>query len=210
MPERPITIPPNGLSLRDRTIKRTFDVVAAASGLAVLSVVIVMTFVIATIDTRANGFYLQRRIGRWGIPFKVIKTRTMRVSHGRSTTVTTENDARITRVGAILRRLKLDELPQLANVLLGSMSIVGPRPDVPGFADMLEGSDRIILSVRPGITGPASLHFRNEEQILARQDDPERYNSEVIYPAKVRMNRKYVENYSFSEDLRLIWRTLFS
>ena len=126
------------------------------------------------------------------------------------TTVTTSYDARITGIGAILRRLKLDELPQLINVLTGTMSFVGPRPDVPGYADRLDGDDRVVLSVRPGITGPATLHFRNEEELLAGQEDPEWYNREVIYPAKVRMNRHYIENYSLREDLRLIWRTVFN
>jgi lipopolysaccharide/colanic/teichoic acid biosynthesis glycosyltransferase len=132
----------------------------------------------------------------------------MRSVGGPSTSVTTQRDPRITALGRIFRRTKLDELPQLINVLLGHMSIVGPRPDVPGFADRLRGRDRIILEVRPGITGPATLRYRDEEELLALQNDPERYNQEVLYPGKVRLNRWYVENYSFRADLCFIVRTV--
>src|SRR5688572_8920989 len=118
-----------------------------------------------------------------------------------NTVVTTEHDPRITPLGRWFRKTKLDELPQLINVLLGQMSLVGPRPDVPGFADQLSGEDRIILSVHPGMTGPATLRFRYEEQELARQVNPERYNRDVIYPEKVRLNREYVESYSFTKDI---------
>ena len=113
----------------------------------------------------------------------------MRAVEGVDTTVTTTHDVRITRSGAWLRRLKIDELPQLVNVMRGEMSLVGPRPDVPGFADRLEGPDRVVLTVRPGITGPAALAYRHEEEILAGVADPERYNREVIWPDKVRINR---------------------
>jgi lipopolysaccharide/colanic/teichoic acid biosynthesis glycosyltransferase len=126
-----------------------------------------------------------------------------------TTTVTTAVDPRVTSYGKILRKMKLDELPQLVNVLVGDMSFVGPRPDVPGFADRLTGPDRIILSVRPGITGPATLKYRNEEELLAAQPDPEMYNREVIFPDKVRINREYVEHYSFLADMKYILLTLF-
>ena len=128
---------------------------------------------------------------------------------GIDTSVTTGADPRITCSGRFFRRTKIDELPQLINVLMGEMSFVGPRPDVPGFADSLQGDDRLILSVRPGITGPATLHFRDEEVLLAQQSDPERFNREVIYPEKVRLNRQYVENYRFIDDLKFIWQTIF-
>jgi lipopolysaccharide/colanic/teichoic acid biosynthesis glycosyltransferase len=108
----------------------------------------------------------------------------------------------------MMRRAKIDELPQLYNVLLGQMSFVGPRPDVPGFADKLAGEDRVILTMRPGITGPATLKYRNEEEILASVDDPETYNRDVIFPDKVRLNRQYVQNWSFSQDIWFIWRTV--
>ena len=133
----------------------------------------------------------------------------MRSSDTVSTVVTTSTDPRITPLGRFWRRTKIDELPQLFNVLIGNMSFVGPRPDVPGFADLLEGEDRVILSVRPGITGPATLKYRNEESLLASVDDPEAYNREVIFPDKVRINREYIENWSFWRDMRYIFTTIF-
>jgi lipopolysaccharide/colanic/teichoic acid biosynthesis glycosyltransferase len=199
-----------GLSLGAAFAKRSFDIVLAATGLALAAPVIAVAWVIATLDTGANGFFTQPRIGRHGRPFRVIKIRTMRPGSEAGSTVTTANDARVTAAGRFFRRTKIDELPQLANILVGNMSFVGPRPDTPGFADQLAGEDRIILSVRPGITGPATLRYRREEEILAAQPDPERYNREVIYPDKVRLNRRYVECYRFAEDLRLIALTLFT
>jgi lipopolysaccharide/colanic/teichoic acid biosynthesis glycosyltransferase len=133
----------------------------------------------------------------------------MRVDPSHQTTVTTDHDPRITRLGSLFRKTKLDELPQLIHVLFGQMSFVGPRPDVPGYADSLRGEDRIILTVRPGITGPATLKYRAEEALLAGQDDPQKYNDEVLWPDKVRLNREYVENWSFLGDLRYIWETVF-
>ena len=144
-----------------------------------------------------------------GRRFRVIKIRTMRVmTDVAPTTVTKRGDARITILGAWLRRFKIDELPQLLNVLVGDMSLVGPRPDVPGFADTLTGSDRIVLSVRPGITGPATLKYRNEEEILANQSDPEDYNRRVLWPDKVTINKKYVVDYCFVGDIGYILKTL--
>lgn len=189
-------------------LKRGFDLGGAVVGLALTFWLIGLAWVVAFLDTRANGFFLQERIGRGGQRFRVIKLRTMRVDPSVNTNVTTARDARITPIGRFLRCAKLDELPQLINVLKGDMSFVGPRPDVPGFADALDGDDRIILSVRPGITGPATLSYRDEEALLARQDDPEHYNREVIFPEKVRLNREYVENWSFRRDLQYIWRTV--
>ncbi len=121
---------------------------------------------------------------------------------------TTINDPRVTKIGRFLRKTKLDELPQLWNVLIGDMSLVGPRPDVPGYADKLKGEDRIVLTVRPGITGPASLYFKNEETLLAKQNDPKRYNDEVIWPQKVKINRNYILEYSFKKDLMYIFKTI--
>jgi lipopolysaccharide/colanic/teichoic acid biosynthesis glycosyltransferase len=120
------------------------------------------------------------------------------------------NDPRITRIGRILRSTKLDELPQHINVLLGQMSLVGPRPDVPGFADQLSDEDRIILSIRPGITGPATLRFRHEEEELAQQANPEFYNRTVIFHQKVKLNREYIEQYRFTKDLKYLLLTIFS
>jgi len=167
---------------------------------------IILTWLIASIDTRSNGFFMQERIGRFGRRFTVIKIKTMRDRKG--TLVTRAGDPRITTTGLWLRRFKLDELPQLINVLLGQMSFVGPRPDVASFADQLQGDERLILSVRPGITGPATLKYRDEEQLLAGQSEPERYNREVIWPDKVRLNLAYVRNWGFWSDLVYIKRTL--
>lgn len=198
-----------GLSPRQAVLKRTFDLFCSITGLALIWWLLVLAWLAATIDTRENGFFTQQRVGRNGRLFKVIKIRSMRKVEGVDTTVTTEKDPRITPLGRFLRRAKIDELPQLINVLLGHMSFVGPRPDVPGFADKLCGEDRIVLSVRPGITGPAAIAYRNEEEILSMQEDPELYNKEVIFPDKVRMNVEYVKKYSIINDIKYIFLTLF-
>lgn len=198
-----------GLSKTDRFLKRGFDLVLSIIGLFLFWWLIIIAFIIATIDTKKNGFFCQTRVGMHGKYFKIIKIRTMRDIPSYKTTVTTEGDPRITKIGRFFRKTKIDELPQLINILLGHMSFVGPRPDVPGFADRLKGDDLIILSVRPGITGPATLKYRNEEEILARVDNPEAYNREVIYPDKVKLNRKYIENYSFFKDIIYIAKTVF-
>ena len=133
----------------------------------------------------------------------------MRQVKGVQGTVTSSTDARITGTGKYLRKLKIDELPQLWNVLVGQMSLVGPRPDVPGYADQLQGDDRIVLSIQPGITGPASIAFRKEEELLASVDDPQKYNDEVVWPEKVRLNRRYIEEYSLLGDIKYIFKTVF-
>lgn len=189
------------MSKRQSVIKRSFDIFLALSGLVLFGWSILLCWVIATIDTRKNGFYVQNRVGKDSHLFPIIKIRTMRPVNGITTVVTSSKDPRITRIGAWFRRSRLDELPQLINVLLGHMSFVGPRPDVEGFADILKGEDRIILSVRPGITGPATLFFLHEEDLLAKVDHPERYNRKVIYPAKVKINRCYIDGYSFGKDV---------
>jgi lipopolysaccharide/colanic/teichoic acid biosynthesis glycosyltransferase len=125
------------------------------------------------------------------------------------TTVTTSDDPRITKIGRFFRKYKIDELPQLINVLWGDMSFVGPRPDMPGFADMLEGDDLMIMSIRPGITGPATIKYREEESMLAQSDDPERFNREVIWPDKVKINLDYIRNWSLAKDIHYIMQTVF-
>ncbi len=203
-----LTTSAEGLTLSQRMVKRGFDIIASILGLLVLWPVILVGWIAATISTGANGFFVQLRIGRYGKLIPVIKLRSMRPIPGVDSSVTSDQDIRVTRIGRWLRKSKLDELPQLINVLVGQMSLVGPRPDVPGFADKLRGDDRIILSVRPGITGPATLAFREEEDILARVDDPETYNREIIWPEKVRLNRQYIAHYSFTADLNAIWQTV--
>jgi lipopolysaccharide/colanic/teichoic acid biosynthesis glycosyltransferase len=176
--------------------KRLFDVVMSFTGLLLLAPVMLVCLAVAAADTRSSGLFVQGRIGRYGTIFRIFKLRTMRDGH-------------ISRTGAFLRRSKLDELPQLINVLKGDMSIVGPRPDIPGYYDRLEGDDRAILALRPGITGPASLKYADEETLLARQPDPLRYNDEVIFPDKVRINRAYLQNQSLLLDVKIIIYTIF-
>ncbi|RTZ42382.1 glycosyltransferase [Candidimonas sp. SYP-B2681] len=195
-------------SVYNAALKRSFDLFFSFFGLLIFSPLIILAWLAASLDTRSNGFFIQDRIGKDGATFKIFKIKTMRESKALVTTVTTSSDDRITRTGAFLRKTKIDELPQLWNVLTGDMSFVGPRPDVPGYADDLEGEDRIILSVRPGITGPASLKYKNEEEILDQQADALRYNREVIWPDKVRINKEYIRNYSFSKDLKYILNTV--
>lgn len=200
---------PEGLNLRQRTLKRSFDLVASAAGLVVLSPVIAAAVAAATVDTREWGIFSQTRIGRYGVPFKIYKVRTMRTVHD-GTTVTTTHDARITPLGHRLRRWKLDELPQLWNVLKGDMSLVGPRPDVPGFADKLVGDDRIILTLRPGVTGPATMAFRDEEKLLVTQKDPEGYSREILWPRKVTLNQSYLNAWSLKMDVQIVIATMTS
>lgn len=191
-------------------MKRVFDITASGLGLLALCWLILLAWVLASLDTRTNGFFTQQRVGRYGKLFSVVKIRTMRVDVVHDTHVTQANDPRITRMGAFFRRTKIDELPQLWNVFVSDMSFVGPRPDVPGYADQLPEAEReLLLSVRPGITGPATLAYCNEEQLLAQQADPQRYNDEVIYPDKVRINLDYIRHWRFRDDIRYIWKTVF-
>jgi len=187
--------------------KRTFDLIFSFFGLIVFSLLILMAWLLAGIDTRSNGFFFQKRVGLNGKIFKVVKIKTMSQVASIETTVTRRGDPRITSMGAFFRRTKIDELPQLWNVLLGDMSFVGPRPDVPGFADTLVGNERAILSLRPGITGPATLKYRNEEEILSEQVDPDTYNRDVVWPDKVRVNLEYIRNWSLLRDIGYILET---
>jgi len=194
------------MTLKDRFIKRLFDIAFSFIGLLITWPIILIAWIIASIETRSNGFFLQKRVGKDGKLFTIIKIKTMYSNKGSS--ITTANDERITKSGRFFRKYKIDELPQLINVLKGDMSFVGPRPDVPGYADRLEGDDRIILSVRPGITGPATLKYKNEEEILAKVDNPEEYNDKVIWPDKVKINKEYIKNWSMKKDLEYIIKTI--
>lgn len=192
----------------DKNLKRTFDVVVSVFGLLFSWWIILIAWTVASIETRSNGFFVQKRVGKNGKLFSTIKIKSMKKVEGLDTTITTANDARITKSGQFFRNTKIDELPQLINVLFGSMSFVGPRPDVEGYADKLEGDDRIVLSIRPGITGPASLKYKNEEEILSEQEDPKKYNDEVIWPDKVNINKAYIANWSFKQDIVYIIKTI--
>jgi len=198
-----------GLALRQRILKRSFDITFSLIGLSLTWWLILAAWLAASFDTRSNGFFVQKRVGRYGGIFRVVKIKTMRPVVNFNTTVTRRGDPRITLLGAFFRRTKIDELPQLWNVLLGDMSFVGPRPDVPGFADTLHGQARAMLSIRPGITGPATLKYRNEEELLAEQLDPESYNKEVIWPDKVRINLEYIRRWSLRSDIQYILQTVF-
>ena len=180
----------------------------ALIGLVLLSPVLLVVAILIRLKMPGGPvLFKQKRVGRNGRLFTIYKFRSMTVGHGGSS-VSVAGECRITPLGAKLRRYKLDELPELWNVLVGDMSFVGPRPDVPGYADQLKGDDREVLKLRPGITGPASLKYRNEEELLANQADPQRYNDEVIYPDKVRINRFYLHNYSFIKDIQMIFCTV--
>lgn len=190
-------------------MKFFFDRIFSLFGLLVLAPVLFVVAVLIKIRMPGGpAIFRQRRVGRNGKLFTMYKFRSMTVSHSGSS-VSVAGESRITPLGAKLRKYKFDELPELWNVLKGDMSFVGPRPDVPGYADRLQGEDRLILKLRPGITGPASLKYANEEELLAQVADPRRYNDEVIFPDKVRINLDYYYNRTFCGDIRLIFQTIF-
>lgn len=190
-------------------MKYLFDRMASLLGLLLLwPVLLIVALLIRMKMPGGPVIFTQRRVGRDGQLFTMYKFRSMTVSHSGSS-VSVAGESRITPLGTKLRRYKLDELPELWNVLKGDMSFVGPRPDVPGYADKLRGEDRLILKLRPGITGPASLKYANEEEILAQVPDPVKYNDEVVFPDKVRINLEYYYNHTFFGDIKLIFQTIF-
>ena len=190
--------------------KRMFDVAAALTGLVLLAPLFVAVAAWIRLDSPGPVFFRQERVGRGGVPFRIHKFRTMRVAAGPSgPAITVGADSRITRAGAFLRRTKLDELPQLIDVLRGDMSVVGPRPELPQYVAAYPPELRAkVLSVRPGITDPASLQFRDESTLLARAADPEREYRDVVLPAKLRLAADYVDQATLAGDLRLIAATL--
>ena len=190
-------------------MKRLFDLTTSLIGLIVLFPVFIIASVLVKISSEGPVFFIQPRIGKNGKVFQMIKFRSMAVMQSSDSTISIKGDDRITKIGAFLRKYKLDELPELFNVLRGDMSIVGPRPDVSGYADKLEGEDVLILELRPGITSPASLKYSNEEEILALQEDPVKYNDEVIYPDKVKLNLDYYYNNNLWIDIKIIFATIF-
>ena len=190
-------------------MKRLFDFTCSFVGLFLLSPLILLLAIVVKVTSKGPVFFIQERVGKDGKIFKMIKFRTMFVAQESSSTISIKGDIRVTKIGVFLRRYKLDELPELINVLLGHMSLVGPRPDVPGYSDKLVGEDRNILELRPGITGPASLKYSNEEEILGKQKNPKAYNDEVIYPDKIRINLEYYNNQSIWLDIKIIFATIF-
>jgi lipopolysaccharide/colanic/teichoic acid biosynthesis glycosyltransferase len=190
--------------------KRAMDLLIAAAGLLLLAPLLLMVALAIKLDSPGPVFFRQERVGRFGRPFRIFKFRTMRAQPAdTSAQITVGADPRITRVGAFLRRSKLDELAQLIDVLRGTMSLVGPRPEVPRYVALYPAELRTkVLSVRPGITDPASLAYRDESTLLARAADPEREYVEVVMPAKLRSAAAYVDHMSLATDLRLIGATL--
>lgn len=192
-------------------LKYLFDRLVSLIGLLILWPVFIIVAILIKLKMPGGPvLFVQNRVGRHGKLFKVHKFRsmTMRKETDAVTGVAAAETERITPLGEKLRKYKLDELPELWDVLIGEMSFVGPRPDIPGYADQLQGEDREILKLRPGITGPASLKYRNEEDILASVDNPQQYNDEIIYPDKVRLNRYYLHHYSFIKDIQMIFCTV--
>ena len=177
--------------------KRLFDIVFSLIALLILGVVIFIFWIAATIDTKSNGLFIQDRIGQFGKIFRIYKLKSIK-----------NNINFISRFGKFIRKSKIDELPQFWNVLIGEMSIVGPRPDIPGYYDKLEGENRKILELKPGLTSLASIKYSNEDQILAKQKNPLLYNDEVIFPDKIKMNLEYYYNQSFLLDLQIIFKTI--
>ena len=190
-------------------MKRVIDIFFSLFGLVILLPLFLLLSIVIKSTSKGPVFFIQARVGRDGELFRIIKFRTMYQLQDSSTMISIKGDARVTKLGVFLRRYKLDELPELLNVLFGEMSLVGPRPDVPGYADKLVGDDKRILELRPGITGLASLKYSNEAEILAKQKDPKTYNDEVIYPDKVRINLDYYNNQSIWLDIKIIFATIF-
>lgn len=180
-------------------IKRLFDISISFIALLFLWWLILLLFVCSALNTGQNGFFIQKRVGRFGRIFKIIKIRSMKDDGF---------NKKITGFGRVVRKYKLDELPQLINVLLGTMSFVGPRPDVPGYYDTLAGADKRLLTLRPGITGPASIKYADEEQLLSAVDEPLHYNDTVIFPDKVRINLKYLDKQSLLLDIKILLYTV--
>jgi len=197
-----------GLDNNQKFLKRLFDLFFSFIGLCILMIPMLVLIVVATISTGKFGLYSQNRVGLHGKIFVMYKIRSMKEGDD-SIGITLKNDPRITRFGRFLRNFKLDETPQLWNVIIGDMSLVGPRPDIEGYADQLLGEDRIILSIRPGITGPATLKYKNEEALLASQPDPIHYNDHVIWKDKIEINKQYIGNWSLKGDILYILRTFF-
>ncbi|MEB3429099.1 sugar transferase [Citroniella saccharovorans] len=189
-------------------VKRFFDIVLSAIGLLILLIPLIIIAIIIKLDSEGPVIFKQVRIGKGEVPFNIYKFRTMVVCQDKnSSLVTRTKDKRITKVGAFLRKAKLDEFPQLFNVLLGDMSIVGPRPEVSKYVAYYTKEEKKVFLVRPGITDLASIEYRNEQDILENSNDPEKTYIEEIMKEKLKLNQKYIENMSFLFDLKLIFKT---
>lgn len=191
-------------------LKYLFDKCAAFWGLLILIPVLLIVVILIKIKMPDGPIiFKQKRVGENGKLFIMYKFRTMENLHNGSS-ISIAGEKRITKLGAKLRKYKIDELPELWNVLIGDMSFVGPRPDVPGYADKLKEEERQILGIKPGITGPASLKYRNEEELLSTVQNPKEYNDNIIFPDKVKINLYYINNYSFLSDMKIIMCTVLN
>ena len=197
------------LSQKQQISKRSFDIIFSFFGLVICFIPILLLIIIASISTGQFGLFSQQRVGRHAKLFKIFKIRTMKHPNDENF-ITLRDDARLSAFGKMIRKYHLDEMPQIFNVFKGEMSFVGPRPDVKGYADLLQGDDRIILSVRPGITGPATLQFKNEEDLLAQQKNPKKYNDTIIWKEKVKINKEYIMNWTLLGDIKYIFKTIFN
>lgn len=191
-------------------IKRLFDIVVSFIGLLILSPIFLVIAIIIKLDSKGPIFFRQVRVGKNGKKFKIFKFRTMVVdAEKKGLHITVDGDSRITKSGKFLRKFKIDELPQLINVLIGDMSFVGPRPEVPKYVEMYDENQRSILKIRPGITDIASIEYRDENSILAQSKNPEETYINEIMPRKIELNFKYIENMSVIYDIKLIIETIF-
>jgi len=190
-------------------IKRLFDIIASLFGIIILSPFLLIIAILVALDSKGGAFYRQVRVGKNGKQFKLFKFRTMHTDSDKKGLLTVGmRDSRVTRIGYSLRKYKFDELPQLFNVLLGDMSIVGPRPEVPKYVAMYTDEQKKVLSVKPGITDYASIVYSGENDILARADNPEEVYITKVMPAKLKLNLKYIDEMSFTRDIGIIFRTL--
>lgn len=191
-------------------MKRLFDIVASGLGLLCLSPLLLIVAIWIKLDSPGPVFFRQVRVGRYNKDFRIFKFRSMKVGSDKGSQITVGgHDSRITRSGYFIRKTKIDELPQLINVFIGDMSLVGPRPEVRHYVDMWTPEQLHVLDVRPGITDPASIRYRNENELLEKAEDPERYYVEVIMQDKIKLYLEYVEKHSFLYDLKLIFQTFF-
>lgn len=190
-------------------MKRIFDIFFSFIGLLMLLPIFVIIGFVIFIDSRGGIFYKQLRVGKNNVDFYLLKFRSMKINADKSGLLTVGGkDSRITHVGYFLRKYKMDELPQLINVLFGDMSLVGPRPEVRKYVDMYSEVQKKVLSVKPGLTDYASIEYRNENELLGQVVDPEKVYINEIMPAKLQMNLKYIENQSLATDIKIIFRTL--
>jgi lipopolysaccharide/colanic/teichoic acid biosynthesis glycosyltransferase len=191
-------------------MKRLFDIVASGLGLVVLSPLFLIIAIWIKLDSKGPVFYRQVRVGRYNKDFRIFKFRSMRVGSDKGSLVTIGGrDPRVTKSGYWIRKFKLDELPQLINVFIGDMSLVGPRPEVRHYVDYWTTEQMHVLNVRPGITDPASIKFRNENELMEKAEDPEKYYIEVIMQEKIKLYLEYVEKHSFFYDIALIFKTFW-